>query len=228
MRCDISSGCCFFTGPWLVSRSSLHMLRRVASLCRPLRLVLLLVLFPRSRSPVVGVLGLCWMWHGVPFARQRHPVVDILRLCWLLWGSFDCFCCPHTSAPRPPQAASLCFRVREPQVPCCARAPAVAHWARDPLGADEQWRCAAGAPVLVPWVPDPLRALVAAQDTSGAPVVAHWLQVALSVEGQIRCAVWGPGVGPLHPLRALTILRSSSGAQLAHWESDLPTPLWGQ
>ena len=57
--CDIPSGCCSFTGPWIVTRSSLHMLRRVAASCRPLRPVLLLVSFPRSRSPVVGVLGLC-------------------------------------------------------------------------------------------------------------------------------------------------------------------------
>ena len=57
--CDIPSGCCFFTGPWTVTRSSLRMLRRVATFCRPLRPVLLLVSFPRSRSPVVGVLGLC-------------------------------------------------------------------------------------------------------------------------------------------------------------------------
>ena len=57
--CDIPSGCCSFTGPWLVTRSSLRMLRRVAAFCRPLRPVLLLVPFPRSRSPVVGVLGLC-------------------------------------------------------------------------------------------------------------------------------------------------------------------------
>ena len=56
--CDIPSGCCFFTGPWTVTRSSLRMLRRVAVFCRPLRPVLLLVSFPRSRSPVVGVLGL--------------------------------------------------------------------------------------------------------------------------------------------------------------------------
>ena len=54
--CDILSGCCSFTGPWTVTRSSLRMLRRVAAFCRP---VLLLVSFPRSRSPVVGVLGLC-------------------------------------------------------------------------------------------------------------------------------------------------------------------------
>ena len=64
--CDIPSGCCSFTGPWTVTRSSLRMLRRVAAFCRPLRPVLLLVSFPRSRSPVVGVLGLCWMRHGAP------------------------------------------------------------------------------------------------------------------------------------------------------------------
>ena len=52
--CDIPSGCCSFTGPWTVTRSSLRMLRRVATFCRPLRPVLLLVSFPRSRSPVVG------------------------------------------------------------------------------------------------------------------------------------------------------------------------------
>ena len=59
LLCDIPSGCCSFTGPWTVTRSSLRMLRRVATFCRPLRPVLLLVSFPRSRSPVVGVLGLC-------------------------------------------------------------------------------------------------------------------------------------------------------------------------
>ena len=57
--CDIPSGCCSFTGPWTVTRSSLRMLRWVATFCRPLRPVLLPVSFPRSRSPVVGVLGLC-------------------------------------------------------------------------------------------------------------------------------------------------------------------------
>ena len=57
--CDIPSGCCSFTGPWTVTRSSLRMLRRFAAFCRPLRPVLLLVSFPRLRSPVFGVLGLC-------------------------------------------------------------------------------------------------------------------------------------------------------------------------
>ena len=51
------------------------MLRRVAAFCRPLRPVLLLVSFPRSRSPVVGVLGLCWMWRDVLFACQRRPMI---------------------------------------------------------------------------------------------------------------------------------------------------------
>ena len=59
--CDIPLGCCFFTGPWTVTRSSLRMLRRVAAFCQPQRPVLLLVSFPRLRSPVVGVLGLWWM-----------------------------------------------------------------------------------------------------------------------------------------------------------------------
>ena len=82
--CDIPSGCSPFTGPWTVTRSSLRMLRRVAAFCRPLQPVLLLVLFPFVEPSIV--LGLCWMWHGVPFARQRRPVIGILRLCWLLLG----------------------------------------------------------------------------------------------------------------------------------------------
>ena len=107
--CDIPSGCCFFTGPWTVTRSSLRMLRRVAAFCRPLRPVLLLVSFPRSRSPVVGVLGLCSMWHGVPFACQWRPIIGVLRMCWLLPGSFDYFCCPHTSVHRPSIACLAVF-----------------------------------------------------------------------------------------------------------------------
>ena len=71
--CDIPSGCCSFTGPWTVTRSSLRMLRRVAAFCRPLRPVLLLVSFPRSRSPVVGVLGLCWMWDGCAVCVSAAP-----------------------------------------------------------------------------------------------------------------------------------------------------------
>ena len=113
--CDIPSGCCSFTGPWTVTRSSLRMLRQVASFCRPLQPVLLLVSLPRLRSPVFGVLGLCYMWHGVPFARQRRPIVGVLRMCWLLPGSFDCFCCPHTSVHRPSIACLAVFP--------CARGP---------------------------------------------------------------------------------------------------------
>ena len=62
---DIPSGCCSFTGPWTVTRSSLRMLRRVAAFCRPLRPVLLLVSFPRSRSAVVGVPGAVLVVAGV-------------------------------------------------------------------------------------------------------------------------------------------------------------------
>ena len=83
---DIPSGCCSFTGPWTVTRSSLRMLRRVAAFCRPLRPVLLLVSFRRSRSPVVGVLGLCWMWYGVPFVRQRRPIIGVLRVVLVVAG----------------------------------------------------------------------------------------------------------------------------------------------
>ena len=85
------------------------MLRRVATFCRPLWPVLLLVSFPRSRSPVVGVLGLCWMRHGVPFACQRRPIVGVLRMCWLLPGSFDCFGCPRASVHRPSIACLAVF-----------------------------------------------------------------------------------------------------------------------
>ena len=70
-----------------VTRSSLRMLRRVAAFCRPLRPVL--VSFPRSRSPVVGVPGLCGMWRDMPFARQRRPVVGANDPCYRL-STVDC------------------------------------------------------------------------------------------------------------------------------------------
>ena len=120
--CDIPSGCCSFTGPWTLTRSSLRMLRRVAAFCRPLRPVLLLVSFPRSWSPVVGVPGLCWMWRDVPFVCQRRPIVGVLRMCWLLPGSFDCFCCPHP--PPPPQ--TVVAQSSSPGSQLCATSPASA------------------------------------------------------------------------------------------------------
>ena len=49
------------------------------------------------------------MWHGVPFACQRCPIIGALRMCWLLPGSFDCFCCPHTSVHRPSIACLAVF-----------------------------------------------------------------------------------------------------------------------
>ena len=80
--CAIPSGCCSFTGPWTVTRSSLRMLRRVAVFCRPLRPVLFLVSFPCLRSPVVGVLGLCWLRRDVPFERQPPPPPYCLFRDW--------------------------------------------------------------------------------------------------------------------------------------------------
>ena len=58
-------------------------------------------------------------------------------------------------------------------------------------------------------------------------MVAHWVQVPLSVDGQRRCAAGAPGLALWvpHPLRALSSLRNSSGAQLAHWESNLDPPV---
>ena len=84
--CDIPSGCCSFTGPWTVTRSSLRMLRRVAAFCGPLRPVLLLVSFPRPQSPAVGVPGLCGMWRDVPFARQRRPIIGVLGVVLVVAG----------------------------------------------------------------------------------------------------------------------------------------------
>ena len=85
--CDIPSGCGSFMGPWTVTRSSLRMLRRVAAFCRPLRPVLPLVSFPlvsfpRSRSPVVSVPGLCWMLRGSFYGCCRPlPSIGCCH-CW--------------------------------------------------------------------------------------------------------------------------------------------------
>ena len=49
------------------------------------------------------------MWHAVPFACQRRPTIGVSRMCWLLPGSFDCFCCPHTSVHRPSIACLAVF-----------------------------------------------------------------------------------------------------------------------
>ena len=81
--CDIPSGCCFFTGPWTVTRSSLRRARRVAAFCRPLRPVLLLVSFPRSRSPVVWCVGAVLDVAGCAVCASAAPVVAH-------WGCAGC------------------------------------------------------------------------------------------------------------------------------------------
>ena len=86
--CDIPSGCCFFAGPWTVTRSSPRVLHQVAVLCRPLQPVLLLVSFPRSRSPVVGVLGLCWL-RRMPFVHLRCPIVGVPGVVLVVAGDLQ-------------------------------------------------------------------------------------------------------------------------------------------
>ena len=74
--CDIPSGCCFFTEPWTVTRSSLRILRRIAAFCRPLRPVLLLVSFPRWWSPVVG-----WITLSAPFQVRSDMCSVTCHVC---------------------------------------------------------------------------------------------------------------------------------------------------
>ena len=62
------------------------MLRQVTAFSRPLQAVLLLVSFPRSQSPVVGVPGLCWLRRVLPPGVEPHsarcaPVRSTFR--WL-------------------------------------------------------------------------------------------------------------------------------------------------
>ena len=55
-------------------------------------------------------------------------------------------------------------------------------------------------------------------------MVAHWVLGPLGTGRHRLCAAGAPGLALWvpHPLRALTLSRNSSGALLAHWESDLP------
>ena len=119
--CDIPSGCYSLMGPWTVTRSSLRMLRRVAAFCRPQRPVLLLVSFPRSRSPVVGVLGLCWMWRDVPFARQWRPIIGVLGVVLVVAGVVWLCLLPTHLCPQAvrslPRCGSVCVRPTCPVPP---------------------------------------------------------------------------------------------------------------
>ena len=60
-------------------------------------------------EPIGPGLGLCWMWQDVPFERSRLPVVGVRGLCWLLQGSFECFCCPHNSYLTPSTTCLAAF-----------------------------------------------------------------------------------------------------------------------
>ena len=100
--CDIPSGCCFFIGPWTVTRSFLRMLRRVAAFCRPLRPVYLPVLFPRSRSPVVWCAGAVLDVAGCAVCASAAPNN------WRIGGCAGCCrgpshpCVTFRLAPPPP------------------------------------------------------------------------------------------------------------------------------
>ena len=79
--CDIPAGCCSFTGPWTVTRSSLRMLRRVAAFCQPLRPVLLAVVsaFAEPSSWCVGtVLNVAWCAVCVSAAPNNWRIEDVL------------------------------------------------------------------------------------------------------------------------------------------------------
>ena len=54
----------------------------------------------------------CWGCAGCGMVcrlRVSGPIIGVLRMCWLLPGSFDCFCCPHTSVHRPSIACLAVF-----------------------------------------------------------------------------------------------------------------------
>ena len=81
------------------------MLRRVAAFCRPLRPMLLLVSFPRSRSPVVGPIP-------PPFGRGLEPNLPpfgggtVLGL-WVLQKSVVCGSLKSPPPPPPGLSTSL-------------------------------------------------------------------------------------------------------------------------
>ena len=93
-------GCCSFTGPWTVTRSSLRMLRRGAAFCRPLRPVLLLVSFPRTTRTVPCAVGCsrpcCHPRGGHLPARRAQP--PPLRSTWALCRGRGCM--PHSAQPQ--------------------------------------------------------------------------------------------------------------------------------
>ena len=120
--CDIPSGCCFFTGPWTVTRSSLRMLRRVAAFCRPLRPVLLLASFPRLRSPVEPAEPTPLPHPKLNFFHAQcaapKPIygrmAGSVRPVSPAWRAM--LCAAHAAAP-PPHTHTMRTR-QHPQTPC--------------------------------------------------------------------------------------------------------------
>ena len=123
------------------TRSSLRMLRWVAAFCRPLRPVLLLVSFPHSWSPAVGMPGLCGMWQGcavgAPHLPGKNSQLSPVQRKSLFRGlgvpsapvssSPSPFASSLRSPPPPPPAASP-FHAAPPQGGPCVSGLRRAQW----------------------------------------------------------------------------------------------------
>ena len=133
--CAIPSGCCSFTGPWTVTRSSLRMLRWVAAFLSAAAAGAPAGVVSAFAEPRRWCVGGCAECGGMcPFARQRRPIVGVLRMCWLLRGFFDCFLLSTRLCPQAvhslPRCVSVCVRPRCPVPPGVV--PAVHHMSFSP------------------------------------------------------------------------------------------------
>ena len=129
------------------------MLCWVAAFCQPLWPVLPLVLFPRSRSPVVGI---CYP-HTFVLKPSTTCLAAFLRARGL--GAVLLHALSRSSTMYPPPLRGSCVcRACSLLVAdiACIRALVVAHEVQGPLSVDKHRRRAAGAPRLAFRVPDPI------------------------------------------------------------------------
>ena len=128
-------------------------------------------------------------------------------MCWLLPGSFDCFCCPHTSVHRPSiacLAVFLCFC--EAQVPCSStrcpgRPPYVLFSLTAGLPLMGSRSCCANSPSGLRETPPPLRQKMleggGGQETSRSGVRHTYVWVAFH-SGSLDSLHWVRSVGISH------------------------------
>ena len=220
--CDIPSGCCFFTGPWTVTHSSLRMLR-----CEPARCPGCFTLHC-GRAVILGSSHLSYI-RGSSLAHHSFPQCTLGAPAVANWvldplGADEQQHCAAGALGLVPWVPDPLRALVVPQNASGARV--VAHWVQGPLSVDKHRRHAVWAPRLAPRVPDPLRALVAPPN---APVVAHWVLGPLGTGRHRRCAAGATGLALCvpHPPRALTL----STPQGPCWPTGSPisrlTPLWG-